>query len=83
MKVTLEATTAHEARREIAKRWPEQDVNYSGYNAEGMCMIGGLVRRKGMSSGRLGGKPKKPGPHTPIRFVAEVEPKGEQPGYPY
>lgn len=73
MKITLDATTAHEARREIAKRWPEQDVYYSGYNAAGEFMIGGLVRRKGQSSGRLGGKPKKPGAHTPVRFVAEVQ----------
>jgi hypothetical protein len=73
VKIQLEATTAHEARREIAHRWPEQDVRYWGYRENGECAIGGLVRRKGMSSGRLGGKPKKPGSHTPIHFLAEVE----------
>lgn len=73
MKTPLQATTAHEARREIARRWPDKDVYYWGYRANGECAIGGLVRRKGQSSGRLGGKPKKPGPHTPVRFEAEVE----------
>lgn len=72
-KITLQAQTAHDARREIAQRWPNLDVTYSGYNAEGICVIGGLVRRRGMSSGRLGGKPRKPGAHTPIRFVARVD----------
>jgi hypothetical protein len=72
MPTPLKATTAHDARREIAQRWPDRDVNYRGFTADGVCVIGGLVRRKGQSSGRLGGKPKKPGPHSPIRFEAEI-----------
>lgn len=70
--IKLEATTALEARREIATKWPEQDIYYKGYRADGAIAIMGLVRRKGQSSGRLGGRPKRPGIHTPITFYAEV-----------
>lgn len=70
--IPLKATTAHDARREIAARWPDLDVYYRGFNIFGACVIGSLVRRRGQSSGRLGGKPRKPGPNTAIRFEAEV-----------
>lgn len=69
----LKATSAFEARREIAARWPDLDVYYRGFTAAGVCVIGSLVRRKGQSSGRLGGKPKKLTIHSPVRFEAEIQ----------
>jgi hypothetical protein len=71
-RVPLLATTAHEARREIARRWPHRDTYYRGFNIFGACVIMGLVRRSSESSGRLGSKPRNPTPHTAIRFEAEI-----------
>lgn len=44
MDVKLKARTAVEARREIHRRWPTQDVNYTGYNKQGEAVIMSLVR---------------------------------------
>jgi hypothetical protein len=65
-RVPLEATTAHDARREIARRWPDRDVCYWGYNSAGQCVIGSLVE-VGQS---LADQAKNPA--SLARFEAEI-----------
>lgn len=68
----LKAKTAREARREIAARWPDLDVYYWGYTANNQEVISGLVRKKS------GGKPKKPGAYTPVRFTVTIPEEAAQ-----
>lgn len=43
--VELKAKNANAARREIAHRWPDKDVNYTGYDSRGEAVVMSLVRK--------------------------------------
>lgn len=44
--IVLAATNAMMARAEIKRRWPGQDVNYTGYDKKGDPVFLSLVRGK-------------------------------------
>jgi len=63
----LEAKTARQARSEISRRFP-QGANYSGYDADGECVIMSLVRARGDKANVATVKRNRSKP--PVRFVA-------------
>lgn len=71
MKITLKSKTAREARREISRRWPELDVNFTGYDQNGEDVFMSLVRKQGdkapVASLRRNRSPR------PVKFIANVE----------
>ena len=68
MKYQLAAKSAAEARKEIKRRWPGQDVNYTGYYEDEAVIIS-LVR--GASEGYVATVKMNRAPKA-TRFEAEV-----------
>lgn len=66
--VLLNATSAVEARREIASKWPKYNVTFRGYDTSGEVVSISLVRKQGekgnVATATRGIKP--------VKFIAEI-----------
>jgi len=68
--IELDATTAKAARTEIRARWPQYEVDYTGYDEDGMDVLLSCVRRKGDKAGVATAKRNRSKPA--VKFVATV-----------
>jgi len=64
----LQATDAREARREIRARWPQFEVNFTGYDEDGQDVFMSCVRKQGVKAGVATAKRNRS--KRPVKFIA-------------